>query len=60
MNKLKERRKIMNYSQERLAERLGITQGAISQWEQGKSKPNIDKLIEISKIFQCSVDELID
>ncbi len=59
MEKLKEMRKSKNYSQKYLAEKLGITQGAISQWEQGKSMPNTDKLIELSKILKCSIDELL-
>lgn len=59
MDKLKELRKSKNYSQKFLADQLGITQGAISQWEQGKSTPNIEKLIELSKILQCSIDELV-
>lgn len=59
MNKLKELRQLRNYSQKFIADKLGITQGAVSQWEQGKSKPNTEKLIELSKILECSIDELL-
>lgn len=59
MNKLKEMRKSRNCSQKFIADKLGITQGAISQWEQGKSMPNTDKLIELAKILHCSIDELL-
>lgn len=59
MNKLKELRQSKNYTQEFIADKLGITQGAVSQWEQGKSKPNTEKLIELSNLLHCSVDELL-
>ena len=59
MNKLKELRKAKNYSQISLANELGVTQGAVSQWERGESRPNTENLIELSRVLQCTIDELL-
>ena len=46
-------------SQQELANELNITQGAVSQWEKGVTAPSIDKLPELAKILNCSIDELL-
>lgn len=51
-------RKQKSMSQEELAERLNVTRQTISKWELGQSKPDMDKLLEISKLFDVSVEEL--
>ena len=51
-------RKQKGLSQEELAERLNVTRQTISKWELGQSKPDMDKLMEISKLFEISVDKL--
>lgn len=48
-----------NMSQEALAESLNVSRQAISNWENGKTKPDADMLIKISSIFQVSLDEMI-
>lgn len=53
-------RKKANISQVELAKKLGVTQGAISQWEKGIAVPQANKLPEIAKILNCSVDELVN
>lgn len=53
-------RKKINISQSELAERLGVTQGAISQWEKGVTSPVTDKLPELAKILQCSIADLFE
>lgn len=58
MTAIERHRKKMKLSQEKLAERLGITQGAVSQWEKGESKPRTELLPKIAKILNCSIDEL--
>ncbi|MDD6878793.1 MAG: helix-turn-helix transcriptional regulator [bacterium] len=45
-------------SQEELAEKLDVTKQTISEWELGQSKPDMDKIIEISKLFNVSIDTL--
>lgn len=47
-------------SQNSLANKLGITNKAVSKWENGKSKPAINQLNKLAKIFNISVDELLN
>lgn len=53
-------RKGKSWSQEDLAEKLGISRQAVSKWEVGTSKPDIDNVIKISKLFEVSIDELVN
>ena len=45
-------------SQEQLAEKLDVTRQTVSKWELGQSKPDMDKLTAISKLFNVSIDVL--
>lgn len=46
-------------SQEELAEKLGVSRQAVSKWESGATQPELSKLIELSKLYSVSVDELL-
>lgn len=48
------------YTQEQLAEKLKISPQAVSKWENGKAVPEAPMLCEISKLFNCSVDRILD
>lgn len=48
-----------NMSQELLAEKMNITRQAVSKWESGESNPSTRNLLELAKIFNVSVNELI-
>ena len=48
------------YTQEQLAEKLKISPQAVSKWENGKAAPEIPMLYEISRLFNCSVDRILD
>jgi transcriptional regulator with XRE-family HTH domain len=52
-------RKEHGYSQEQMARKLHLTQGAISQWENGLTVPAADQLITIADVFGITVDELL-
>jgi len=52
-------RKNMGFTQEQLAERLGITLGTISKWERGTSEPDLLYVMQIAELFHISVDALI-
>lgn len=52
-------RKRRNLSQEELADKLNVSRQSVSKWESGSSYPEIEKIITICEIFQCSMDELI-
>ncbi len=58
-DKLAKLRKESNYTQERLADVLGVSRQAISKWESGAAYPETDKLIRISELFDCSLDYLL-
>ena len=52
-------RKEMGFTQEQLAERLGITLGAVSKWERGGSEPDLSYIMDLAELFHVSVDALI-
>ena len=57
--KLQELRKSRSLTQEELAEALFVSRTAISKWESGRGYPSIDSLIEISRYFSVTIDDLI-
>ena len=57
---LKRIRKDNNLSQEQLAEKLGVSRQAVSKWESGVSYPEMDKVIQICKLFKLNINEFIN
>lgn len=58
MNAIVKLRRKQGLSQAQLAEKLNITQGAVSQWEMGLSKPKSEILPKLAKVLDCTIDEL--
>ncbi|MBO5415371.1 MAG: helix-turn-helix transcriptional regulator [Clostridia bacterium] len=58
--KLSKLRKENNYTQEQLAEILGVSRQSISKWESDIVYPETDKLIKMGKLFECSMDYLLN
>lgn len=52
-------RKENGYTQASLAEKLGITDRAISKWENGKSMPDVSIMLELCELLQINVNELL-
>ncbi len=52
-------RKKAKLSQEELAEFMGCARQTISNWELGETSPTAEQVIELSKIFKVSSDELL-
>ncbi|MDD6466948.1 MAG: helix-turn-helix transcriptional regulator [Erysipelotrichaceae bacterium] len=52
-------RKKENITQEEMAKKLNVSRQAISNWENGRNLPDVEMLIEISKTFHISLDELL-
>ena len=59
-NRLVKLRKDNGYTQEQLAEYLGISTGAVSQWECDRTAPDITQLPLLANIFDVSADELLE
>ena len=56
MNRIKQLREELNYSQNDLAEKLGGAPSSIAMYEKGDRKPSLEVLVKLSKIFNCSID----
>lgn len=56
--RIKKYRKHIHMSQAELGAALGLSQGAISQWENGGSKPDINTIKDLAEIFGVSVLDL--
>ena len=50
-NRLQQLRKENGYSQDALAEKLGLSRQAISKWERGESSPDTDNLIALAELY---------
>ena len=59
-DKLIELRKKNGYSQEELAEKLGVSRQSVSKWESNNTYPETDKIVQIANLFDCSMDDLIN
>lgn len=46
-------------TQEQLAMLLGVSRQSVTKWEAEKSYPEMDKLIKMCQIFECSLDDLV-
>lgn len=57
--KIARQRKEQNLTQEQLAEILGVSRQSVSKWEQDIAYPETEKLIELGKVFDCSMDYLL-
>ncbi len=56
---IKHYRKQAGLSQEKMAEKIGVSRQAITKWENGTGIPDITNLMAIADLFQISVDELL-
>lgn len=53
------RRQNGNMTQEKLAERMGVSRQTVSKWESGESIPEVSKLMELCDLFSCTMDSLL-
>ena len=51
-------RKLLQLTQEDLAEKLGVTRQSVAKWEAGESIPDLDKCKQLADIFGVSLDDL--
>lgn len=52
-------RRTHGYTQETIAEKCGVSRQAIAKWEAGTSLPDMYKLVDIAKLFDVSIDDLV-
>lgn len=57
--RLQELRKNAGYSQEQVAEMLGLSRQAVSKWESGQGKPEIDNIVKLTEIYHVSADYIL-
>lgn len=55
---IKERRKSLGYTQQQLADKMGLSLNFIGKIEVAYSKPSLDTLIELAEILETSVSDL--
>lgn len=58
-NKLKIEREKRGWSQEELAQKLFVSRQSVSKWENGKNYPNIEVIIDLSNLFDITIDALL-
>lgn len=58
--KLYELRKKNSLMQEEFGERMGVSRQAVSKWETGTAMPDTDKLIQIAKFYNITLDSLLN
>lgn len=56
---LKYLRKKYHYSQEDIAEKIGVTRQSVAKWENGESLPDVYKCAELAHLFETSVEMLL-
>lgn len=52
-------RKSTKMSQEKLAEKVGVSRQSVSKWENGESYPEMDKILKLCDIFHCKINDLV-
>lgn len=52
-------RKSQKMSQEKLAEKVGVTRQSVSKWENGESYPEMEKIMKLCDIFHCKINDLV-
>ena len=53
-------RKEAGFTQEQLAEALGVSVSAVHKWESGKATPELEMLVDIAEFFETSVDAMLN
>ena len=58
-NKIMMLRKKNGWSQEELAEKVGVSRQSVSKWESMQSIPDLDKILLLAQVFAVSTDYLL-
>ena len=58
-HKLKSEREKKGWSQDELAEKIYVSRQSVSKWENNKNYPSIETIINLSDLFDITIDELL-
>ena len=58
-SEIRKRRQALGLSQDELAERVYATRQSVSNWENGRTCPDIESLLRLSQVFSASLDDLV-
>lgn len=58
-NNLKLFRKKYGYTQEQIAERIGVSRQAVAKWEKGEALPDIENIVALADIYEVTIDSLV-
>lgn len=58
-NNLKLFRKKNGFTQEQVAEKLGVSRQAVAKWERGETLPDIENVVALADIYEVTVDSLV-
>lgn len=56
----REVRQKCNLTQKEVAEKLGTTRVSVARWEIGIANPRIETIKKLAKLYQCTIDELVN
>lgn len=59
LNNLKIFRKKSGYTQEQIAEKIGVTRQTVAKWENGDAMPDIENIIALADVYEVTVDSLV-
>ena len=59
-NRIRLRRSILGWSQEKLAEKLDVTFQAVSSWERDEYRPEFDKFIKLTEVLEVPATSIIE
>lgn len=59
MSTIRDMRQKLGMTQQNLADRIQVSQGAVWQWENGRTKPSVENLVAIARALGCTVDDLL-
>ncbi|EHJ56994.1 hypothetical protein HMPREF9318_01811 [Streptococcus urinalis FB127-CNA-2] len=57
--KLREERKKRGFTQQEVADKIGINRGSYSNWENGKREPTLENVVKLAKLFKTTTDFLL-
>ena len=59
-HRIRQRREDLGMTQQELADKLLVTVQAVSQWENGKTQPDSDRIPQLAKLLRTTADDLLD